>query len=192
MSKKLEKYLQCCWYSEASIHCITAPDPLLPKTFRQRQSNVSPELMRKLERSMLQDPVSSFFLRIESLILLILLCIRIADCPAMCVVVCSLPQIPVCVIWQVVGQWDRCNQGPPPSTWLTIWLLLPRDSPCSSMTSGRSAREGEEASQLAVANPGLLGPNRTTCGLHSPPPGPAPANPAPQNFPALLPHLCPR
>ena len=71
-----------------------------------------------------------------------------------------------------------------------IWLLLPRDSPCSSMTSGR--REGEEASLLAVANPGLLGPNRTTCGLHSPPPGPAPANPAPQNFPALLPHLCPR
>ena len=77
MSKKLEKYLQCCWYSEASIHCITAPDPLLPKTFRQRQSNVSLELMRKLERSLLQDPVSSFFLRIESLILLMLLCIRI-------------------------------------------------------------------------------------------------------------------
>ena len=96
---QLEKYLQCCWYSEASIHCITAPDPLLPKTFRQRQSNVSPELMRKLERSLLQDPVSSFFLRIESLILLILPCIRIADCPAMCVV-CSLPQIPVCVIWR--------------------------------------------------------------------------------------------
>jgi hypothetical protein len=106
----------------------------------------------------------------------------------MCVV-CLLPHIEGCVsVWDMAAverQPDRSLQSSlllllPPGSQL---LLLPRDGPCSSLTSARSAREGSRGSrrlcQPACQHPAcLLGPSRTTCGLHSPPPGPAGANPS--------------
>ena len=106
---------------------------------------------------------------------------------SMCAV-CLLPHIEACVsVWDMAGR--EVAAGPllqsslllllPPGSQL---LLLPRDGPCSSLTSARSAREGSRGSrrlcQPASTLACLLGPSRTTCGLHSPPPGPAPANPS--------------
>ena len=59
------------------------------------------------------------------------------------------------VIWQVVERGRVGGSGctvaikcPPPSpTWIPIAPELPRDSPCSSLTSGRSAREGSRGSR---------------------------------------------
>ena len=144
---------QCCQYLATSIHTINAPSLLLLRAKRSATSkNVSLELMRKLERSCSSNFVTLSQKWVINFGLAEYLAMRI---------VCLLPYIGVCVCDCAV-LYGRLSSGVesvavaaplqssvllllvPPGSQL---LLLPRDSPCSSLTSGRSAREGSRGSR---------------------------------------------
>jgi hypothetical protein len=146
--------------------------------------NVSSEPMRKLERSC--SP--SFVILSQKWVIYFWLgqisryvrCLLIAAYWRMC----------ECVGYgsrrAAAGPFLAIKSPPPPSTWIPIapaatWRSLQQPDASQEREGGfeRKQEAAVPACLPACQPPGLPAcPSRTTCGLHSPPPGPAPANPS--------------
>ena len=202
---------QCCQYLATSIHTINAPSLLLLRAKRSATSkNVSSELMRKLERSCSSNFVTLSQKWVINFGLAEYLAMRI---------VCLLPYIGVCVCDCAV-LYGRLSSGvesvavAAPLQSSVLLLLVPPGSQlllCCHVTvlaaawrqAGARGRVREEAGgwvpaclQLALpASPPWPSRPQPAALLADYIPrrqGQPQLTPAPQNFPALLPHLCPR